>query len=108
MYQNGIDFQVGDQVIHKEFSIRLFMLDSPARADICKIMSHGSYQGCPFCKFTNKVGGQKKRRMTHRMSGEAKLFIQIVLVLVYEPTKRSEIVCTQSITNRSTDRNARF
>lgn len=36
------------------------MLDSPARADICKIMSHGSYQGCPFCKFTNKVGGQKK------------------------------------------------
>lgn len=34
-------------------------MDSPARANICKIVSHGSYQGCPNCKFLNKVAGQK-------------------------------------------------
>lgn len=61
LYQNGIDFEVRGEVIHKRLSIRLFMMDSPARADICKIMSYSSYQGCPICKFTNKVGGQKRK-----------------------------------------------
>lgn len=36
------------------------MLDSPARADFCKIKGHGSWQGCPLCKFTERVAGQKQ------------------------------------------------
>lgn len=41
------------------------MMDSPARADFCKIMSHGSYQGCPCCKWTERVGGQRKKKSTN-------------------------------------------
>lgn len=59
MNENGMEFVVGESKICKPIRIRLFMLDSPARADICKIMSYSSYQGCPLCKFTVKVGGQK-------------------------------------------------
>lgn len=47
LYENGFELKVGENVIRKQIRIKLFMLDSPARADICKIMSHGSYQGCP-------------------------------------------------------------
>lgn len=58
--ENGIDLEIEGDVVHKSVSVRLFMLDSPARADFCKIKGHGSWQGCPICKFTERVAGQKQ------------------------------------------------
>lgn len=65
LYENGIDLKIGGRIINKRFSVRIFMMDSPARAEFCNIMSHSSYQGCPCCKFTEKVGGQKKKNSTN-------------------------------------------
>lgn len=64
LYENGMDFDIGGKIVNKRFTIRLFMMDSPARAEFCKILNHSSYQGCPCCKFTHKVGGQKKKTNT--------------------------------------------
>lgn len=57
--KNGIDFDVDGEIVNKLVKVRLFILDSPARADICNIWNHNSYQGCPCCKFTDQIAKQK-------------------------------------------------
>lgn len=81
------------------------MLDSPARADICKIMSHGSYQGCPFCKFTNKVGGQKNNTGETQDEWKGKVVYSNHVGFSLRTDETFRDVYTQSITNLNTDRN---
>lgn len=68
---NGIELDMDGELVRKSVSIRLFILDSVGRADLCKIMAHSSYQGCPMCKFTEKTAdSQKKKRNQKKSSNE--------------------------------------
>lgn len=51
LFTEGILMKCG----HKNIVIRLFSLDSPARAKICNIMGHSSHDGCPLCAWTKLV-----------------------------------------------------
>lgn len=69
----GIDFVERNGIVNKRVRVRLFVLDSPARADICNILNHSSYQGCPLCKFTDRVAKKnepKKPKMAKETDEE--------------------------------------
>lgn len=51
--EKGIYFPVSKKTV--KFRVRIFCLDAPARAMICGVMSHSSYEGCPLCKMPERI-----------------------------------------------------
>lgn len=55
--ERGIYFPVSKKTVL--FRVRIFCLDAPARAMICGVMSHSSYEGCPKCKMSERINERK-------------------------------------------------
>lgn len=52
---NGVHFPSSGKTLPAR--VRLFIMDAPARAMICGIKNHSSYEGCPLCVMDEKIYG---------------------------------------------------
>lgn len=53
LQEKGIYFPVSKITV--KFKVRIFCVDAPARAMLCAVMGHTSYEGCPICKIHERI-----------------------------------------------------